>query len=268
MQSIYWVLSWACHRKCPHCYDDRFRPYVRDGLRAVVGEGQGAWPRILAHLPERMRWTDPKGTDHPTTLVLAGGELLIDGVREELFYPVLAGIRARWGDDGPRVSVQTTGDIMTEQHAREMIAQGVSTIAIASIDDYHVGHSGEGKFRLMARIRALMARLGVREVSLGIAKDERLNEPKPARTEGGRHSCFSARSPICGSANCGRAGEPGPTGWSKRITRRISARAGQARKAFSSMVMPGRKWRSSPMARSIRAASRRRRHWAAWPRNI
>ena len=100
MQSIYWVRSWACHRKCPHCYDNRFRPYVRDALRAVVGEGQAAWPRVLANLPDRMRWVDTKDCTQPTTLILAGGELLIDGVREELFYPVLAGVRDRWGPRG------------------------------------------------------------------------------------------------------------------------------------------------------------------------
>ena len=195
MQSIYWVLSWACHRKCPHCYDDRFRPYVRDGLRAVVGEGQAAWPRVLGNMPDRMRWTDSKGAEQPTTLILAGGELLIDGVREELFYPVLAGIRDRWPDEPPRISMQTTGDILTEEMVEQMIARGVSTIAIASIDDYHVGHAGEGKFRLMERIRAMMAGLGVREVSLGIAKDERLNEPKPARIESGPAFLFFGAQP-------------------------------------------------------------------------
>ena len=199
MQSIYWVLSWACHRKCPHCYDDRFRPYVRASLRAVVGEGQAAWPHIIAHLPNRMQWTDSNGRDQPTTLILAGGELLIDGVREELFYPVLAGIRERWGvespDGRPRVSVQTTGDIMTAAHVREMIAHGVSTIAIASIDDYHVGHAGEGKFQLMERIRTMMARLGVREVSLGIAKDVRLKEPNAVRMEGGPTFLFFGAQP-------------------------------------------------------------------------
>ena len=195
MQSIYWVLSWACHRKCPHCYDDRFRPYVRDALRAVVSEGQAAWPQIIANLPDRMHWVDTQDRTQPTTLILAGGELLIDGVREELFYPVLAGIRDRWGDDGPRISVQTTGDIMTEEHVRQMIARGVSTIAIASIDDYHVGHAGDGKFRLMDRIRTMMARLGVHEVSLGIARDERLNEPKPTRPESGPSFLFFGAQP-------------------------------------------------------------------------
>ena len=200
MQSIYWVLSWACHRKCPHCYDDRFHPYVRDGLRTVVGEGQAAWPRIIAHLPDRMQWTDTKGRKQPTALILAGGELLVDGVREELFYPVLAGIRERWGHldsqaGTPRVGVQTTGDIMTEEHICQMIARGVSTIAIASIDDYHVGHAGEGKFRLMDRIRTMMAGLGVREVSLGIAKDERLKEPKAARAASGPTFLFFGAQP-------------------------------------------------------------------------
>ena len=38
MESIYYVMAWACHRKCRHCYEDRFRPYVRDGLEAVVRE--------------------------------------------------------------------------------------------------------------------------------------------------------------------------------------------------------------------------------------
>ena len=195
MQSIYWVLSWPCHRKCPHCYDNRFRPYVRDALRAVVGEGQAAWPRVLANLPDRMRWVDTKDCTQPTTLILAGGELLIDGVREELFYPVLAGVRDRWGDDGPRISVQTTGDIMTEEHMRQMLACRVSAIPIASIDDYHVGHAGDGKFRQMDRVRTMMARLGVREVSLGIAGDERLNEPKPARPETGPSFLFFGAQP-------------------------------------------------------------------------
>ena len=36
MESIYWVLTWACHRRCVHCYDDRFRPYVRDELKGDV----------------------------------------------------------------------------------------------------------------------------------------------------------------------------------------------------------------------------------------
>ncbi|MGB7404783.1 MAG: radical SAM protein, partial [Pacificimonas sp.] len=167
MQAIYWVMSWACHRRCKHCYDDRFRPYVRDDLTRVIGEGQAAWPAILANLPDDMSYIDKDGTRKPTLIVLAGGEPLIDGFREELFYPLLEGIQKRWPDVPPRVAVQTTGDIMTDEHIEGMLARGVKSIAIASIDDYHVGHQGEGKFRLMDKVRAQMASAGVHEVSLG-----------------------------------------------------------------------------------------------------
>jgi hypothetical protein len=180
MEAIYWVLAWACHRRCPHCYDDRFRPYVRDELKRVVGEGQAAYSRILANLPDDFSYVAKDSSRKRGLLVLAGGELLIDGVREELFYPVLAAIRARWGDAAPRISMQTTGDVLTPQFIAEMLERGVSTIAIASIDDFHVGHQGDGKFALMARIRAMMAPFGITEVGLG-GTDERLKAPAPSK---------------------------------------------------------------------------------------
>jgi len=180
MQSLYWVLTWACHRKCAHCYDDRFRPYVRGALTDVVAEGQSAYDRVLANLPDDMSWTDAAGKRQPTLIVLAGGELLIDGVREALFYPVLEAIRRRWPDAPPRLSVQTTGDILEPDHIDAMLSRGVTTIAIASIDDYHVGMKGERKFRFMDKVRAMMAEKGVREVSLGGGKSEKLKSPDPA----------------------------------------------------------------------------------------
>ncbi|MEO0500509.1 MAG: radical SAM/SPASM domain-containing protein [Pseudomonadota bacterium] len=189
MQAIYWVMSWACHRRCKHCYDDRFRPYVRDDLTRVINEGQAAWPRILANLPDDMSYVDTDGARKPTLIVLAGGEPLIDGFREDLFYPLLEGIAARWpnapGTARPRVAIQTTGDIMTGDHVDQMLARGVTSIAIASIDDYHVGHQGEGKFRLMGKVRALMAARGVKEVSLGGEKLGRLKAPAPGKVKDG-----------------------------------------------------------------------------------
>ena len=111
MESIYWVITWACHRKCRHCYDDRFRPYLREDLKRVVGEGQRAYRAILANLPDEMTYLDPKqpqadgaASTQRSVLILAGGEVLIDGVREELFYPVLDAIRERWGAAAPHVS--------------------------------------------------------------------------------------------------------------------------------------------------------------------
>lgn len=170
MQSLYWVVTWACHRKCRHCYDERFRPYTRAALDAVIAQGERAYPRILANLPDAMTWVDEAGRTRPTTIVLAGGELLIDGVRDRLFYPLLDAIAGRWPTNRPRIAVQTTGDILTDAMVTAMLARGVDAIAIASIDDYHVGHNGQGKFDLMARIRTMMARHGVAEIDLGLSK--------------------------------------------------------------------------------------------------
>ncbi len=178
MQSLYWVLTWACHRKCKHCYDDRFRPYVRDALSEVVGEGIAAYQKVIDNLPQDLAWLNREtGAREKTLLVMAGGELLIDGVREELFYPALEALHAKYGENLPKISIQTTGDILTEEILDECLARGVRSIAIASIDDYHVGMKGERKFKFMAAIRAMMASRGVKEVSLGGENDDRLKAP-------------------------------------------------------------------------------------------
>ncbi len=200
MQSIYWVLSWACHRKCRHCYDDRFRPYVRGALSEVVGEGQAAYRAIIANLPDEMRWLDEAtGRRTRTTLILAGGELLIDGVREELFYPVLAALTERYGSKAPKIAIQTTGDVLTPDILDECLARGVESIAIASIDDYHVGMKGDKKFAFMRDMRALMASRGVTEVSIGGEKDKRLRAPErrpPAGQDGPVFLFFGAQEDL------------------------------------------------------------------------
>jgi len=180
MQSLYWVLTWACHRKCKHCYDDRFRPYVKDALSEVVGEGQQAYLTIIDNLPDDMTWFDsanPESDRQKTLLILAGGELLIEGVREELFYPVLRALKEKYGDEMPKLSIQTTGDVLTDKILDEILEFGINSIAIASIDDYHVGMKGEKKFKFMQDIRERMAARGVKEISLGGEKDERLKAP-------------------------------------------------------------------------------------------
>lgn len=178
MQSLYWVLTWACHRRCKHCYDDRFRPYVRDALTEVVSEGQRAFEAVISNLPADMTWLDEKtGKRERTLLVMAGGELLIDGVRDELFYPALDALKAKYGTAMPKISIQTTGDVLTTEILDTLLDKGVDSIAIASIDDYHVGMKGEKKFQFMQDIRAMMHARDVREVSLGGAKDERLKAP-------------------------------------------------------------------------------------------
>jgi len=192
MESIYWVLTWACHRRCRHCYDDRFRPYAARDLPAVVAEGRNAYRAILANLPDDFTYRETiDGTERRRRgrLILAGGELLLDGVREELFHPALDAIRERWGDAAPHVSMQTTGDVLKPRFIEAMLARGVGTIAIASIDDYHVGLEGDRKLALMDEVRTMMAPFGVREVDLGIARDPRL-KPRAREDAGGDGPTF------------------------------------------------------------------------------
>jgi Iron-sulfur cluster-binding domain len=169
MESIYWVLTWACHRRCVHCYDDRFRPYVRDELKAVIGEGQAAWPLIIENLPKRFTYEDPKDSAKQKIgrIILAGGEVLHKPVREALFYPVLEALQRRYTPAQAKISIQTTGDILTSKMIWEMLARGVHTIAISGMDDYHVGMEGDKRAPLMAKIRAMMSKANVTEISLG-----------------------------------------------------------------------------------------------------
>ncbi len=128
---------------------------------------------------------------------MAGGELLIDGVRQELFYPVLAAIAERWGATAPEISIQTTGDVLTPRFIGEMLARGVETIAVASIDDHHVGLEGEKKFVLMDEVRAMMAPFGVTEIDLGVARDPRLRgAPRRPAVAGPKFLFFGAQPEL------------------------------------------------------------------------
>ncbi len=149
MESIYWVLTWACHRRCRHCYEDRFRPYLRADLEAVVAEAERNAPLVLGNLPKRMTYRDPGGPDLPEKMgrvIISGGEALLEAVRERVTYPVIEGLVARYRDTGGvKVVLQTTGDLLTPAIVREVAQRGVWMISVAGIDDFHVGMEGEAK---------------------------------------------------------------------------------------------------------------------------
>ena len=175
MESIYYVMAWACHRKCKHCYEDRFRPYIRGELEEVVQEAERNFPRILANLPERFTYLDlddPRadGTFAEKTgrIVLSGGESLLDPVRERVTYKVLEGLRDRYvAQGGIKVVVQTTGDILTDAIVDDLLARGVWMISVASVDDFHVGLEGPVKQQaFMDKLTALFERHGMRRSGL------------------------------------------------------------------------------------------------------
>lgn len=151
MESVYWVLCWACHRRCRHCYDDRFRPYVRADLERVTAEAESAFPAIVANLPARL-----------DRIVLAGGEVLVDPVYARVLLPVMDALRDRYGT-ALKIIIQTTGDLLTGTIVRQLLDHGAWMISAAGLDDFHVGHEGEARQQaLRARLSALFAAHGMR----------------------------------------------------------------------------------------------------------
>lgn len=195
MESLYYVMSWACHRRCKHCYEQRFKPYVRGELESVVAEAEANFPRIIDHFPERMTFIDqgdplPDGTFPEKTgrIILSGGEALLDPIRTRVTYPVIERLNARYRDNGGiKVIVQTTGDLLTDQIIDDLLERGIWTISVASVDDFHVGLEGADKQRAFVdKLTAMFERHGMHASGLTVA-NRKLNDE-----EGPRFSFFGA----------------------------------------------------------------------------
>jgi hypothetical protein len=185
MEAIYWVMAWACHRKCRHCYEDRFRPYVRGELDSVVAEAEANFPRVIANLPDRMTFLDqtdprPDGSfpERDGRVILSGGESLLDAVRERVTYRVIEAL----ADKYPRakIVVQTTGDLLTPDIVRDLITRGVWMISVAGVDDYHVGMEGaEKQAAFTARLTELFRGAGLRPATSAHVNPLWHQEPGP-----------------------------------------------------------------------------------------
>ncbi len=171
MESIYYVMCWACHRRCKHCYEDRFRPYVRGQLDAVVEEARRNFPRIIDRFPERLTYLDlddpqPEGSlpEKIGRIVLSGGESLIEPVRSAVTYPVIERLNERYRDQGGvKVIVQTTGDVITEAIVGELLEREIYMISVASVDQYHVGIDTEERQRAFVdKLTGLFEAAGMR----------------------------------------------------------------------------------------------------------
>src|SRR5262245_19043779 len=188
MESIYYVAAWACHRRCRHCYEDRFRPYVRSELEGVVREAERNAPRIVDHLPERMTFRDrrdplPDGSlpERVGRVILSGGEFLLEALRERVSYPTIERIHRRYRDvGGVKIVVQTTGDLLDDAIVDALLARGVWMISVASVDDFHVGLEGEAKQRaFVEKLTRMFERHGMRPAEGSIVKRQEVEEPGP-----------------------------------------------------------------------------------------
>ena len=165
MESIYYVMSWLCHRRCRHCYEDRFRPYAGEELRQVVDEAQGSFAKVIANFPERMTYLDPSVGPEPQQgrIILAGGEILLDPVRETVLYPALELLHAKYKDrGGVKLIVQTTGDTLRPRMVEELLARNVWMISVSGIDSFHEGLEQIGAQQaMMAKLTAMFQAAGM-----------------------------------------------------------------------------------------------------------
>lgn len=169
MESIYYSISWVCHRRCVHCYEEKFRPYSRREMPKIVGESLAAWPKIVGNLPGNMRYRDSDGQMRTGRIVLSGGEVLHAAVREPVLYSVIAALRGKYGADGVKIVVQTTGDLLSKAIIAELLGQGVWMISVAGMDDFHVGLEGEKRAPLQAKLARWFEAAGMRRSGLQAA---------------------------------------------------------------------------------------------------
>jgi Iron-sulfur cluster-binding domain len=188
MESVYYAMSWACHRKCKHCYEDKFRPYVRGELERVVAQAEANAPRVIANLPEDMTFLDLDAPDPEAPegyarkvgrIIVSGGEVLVEPARTRVLYPALERLRDRYGPGRAKVVVQTTGDLLTEEILDDLLARGVWMISVAGMDDFHVGMEGEKRVPLVDRLAAMFERAGVERSGLRSDKRKWQDEDGP-----------------------------------------------------------------------------------------
>lgn len=187
LESIYYVVSYLCHRQCPHCYEDRFRPYHGDELAAVTGQARNNFARIIDHFPPSMRYRVPEDTAADGTvpertgrIILSGGEVLVAQTRESVLYPAIERIVAKYRDvGGVNVVVQTTGDLVTPKIVEELRERGVWMISISGMDSFHEGMTPEHRAQLTHKLTEMFEEAGMRLSGLHANERKWMDEPGP-----------------------------------------------------------------------------------------
>lgn len=142
MESIYYVMTYLCHRQCVHCYEERFRPYYGGELERVAGESRANFRRIIENFPETMTFRDlAEGLrEKRGRIILAGGEILLPAVRESVLYPALDQLYEKYRHrGGVYLVVQTTGDVLNAKILNELLAHHADVVSVSGIDDFHEG---------------------------------------------------------------------------------------------------------------------------------
>jgi len=169
MESLYYVATFLCHRTCHHCYEDRFRPYYGADLRRVTAESVVNHARIIENFPDRMTYLDLNDCDPETgrprekigRVILAGGEILLEPVRERVLYSALDLLHQKYGGE-VKLIVQTTGDLVTEKVVDELLARHVWQISVSGIDHHHDGlETKAAQEKLVAKLTRIFESRGM-----------------------------------------------------------------------------------------------------------
>jgi hypothetical protein len=187
LESIYYVVSWLCHRQCPHCYEERFRPYHGAELNAVTAEARANFERIIQHFPDTMLYRVPEeatadGTVPTRTgrIILSGGEVLVPQTRESVLYPAIECIVEKYHSvGGVNVVVQTTGDLVTKRIVNELLARGVWMISVSGMDDFHEGFTPARREQLAEKLVAIFEKAGMKRSGLHTNERKWTDEPGP-----------------------------------------------------------------------------------------
>jgi hypothetical protein len=187
LESIYYVISWVCRRACPHCYDERFRPYPDKEAARLAEASQRVFPQVVRHLPETMRYADLEdqlddGTFRrkPGRIILSGGEVLLEPTRTRVLYPLLEMLNDRYRDrGGVRPVIQTAGDLLTTDILAELLDRGVWMISVSSIDEFHHWPTGLDREQFVDRLVPLFEAAGMRRSGLQAATRKWTDEDGP-----------------------------------------------------------------------------------------
>lgn len=116
--TIYWVFTQLCNDKCGHCYNSSGPQGKRISDEDCLN--------IIGNLPDKV-----------DKLILSGGEPLAE---KKQLYLILDTLTEKYGKS-QKITIQTNGDLMTEEILDTLIKKGVKGISIASLDRYHK-HAG------------------------------------------------------------------------------------------------------------------------------
>ena len=181
LESIYYVISWVCRRACPHCYDERFRPYPDEEADRLAQASQTVFPQVVRHLPETMLYVDLEDQQDdgafrrkPGRIIVSGGEVLLDPTRTRVLYPLLEMLHERYRDrGGVRLVIQTTGDLLTSDIIAELLDRGVWMISVSSIDEFHHLPAGLDCEQFVERLVPLFEAAGMRRSGCGMMAKHR-----------------------------------------------------------------------------------------------